>query len=310
MLRRNWSVIACVVFLVVIVTFSNGCARLLGNAMVRTPFQVNPFASQASLSPPARDLLGIDQQFRVDVGPPEASLSVSVIDPESGDPPRGTVLVLHGIWNSSFWMLGTARMLSEDGYRAVLVDLRGHGRSSGEWLTYGVCEAQDISQVIDVLEERDLIAGALGVYGISYGATTSIHLAGGDTRIASVVAVAPFSTMRDVVNDYARTALPGIEQVIDDDTFDQAVDEAGEVADFDPAVASAINAIKRTKANVLIVHGTDDWLIPSYHAVRLYEAGRGHTELVLVPRTGHIKIWFDPTGEVAHQTRRWFEKTL
>ena len=207
-------------------------------------------------------------------------------------------------------MLGTARMLAEDGYRAVLVDLRGHGRSSGEWLTYGVGESRDISQVIDELGERGLIAGSLGVYGISYGATTSIHLAGGDSRIKAVVAVAPFSTMRDVVGDYARTALPGIEGLIDDAAFDQAVDEAGDAADFDPDIASAVDAVRRTQAKVLIVHGTDDWLVPPYHAVRLYEAGCGHAELVLVPRTGHIKIWFDPTHEVANQARRWFEKSL
>ena len=51
------------------------------------------------------------------------------------------------------------------GYRAVLVDLRGHGRSTGKYLTYGVQEAQDISQVIDALEQQQLIAGEIGVLG-------------------------------------------------------------------------------------------------------------------------------------------------
>ena len=39
----------------------------------------------------------------------------------------------------------------------MLVDLRGHGGSSGRWLTYGVVESRDLSQLIDQLEptERD-----------------------------------------------------------------------------------------------------------------------------------------------------------
>ena len=51
------------------------------------------------------------------------------------------------------------------GYRVALVDLRGHGRSTGEYLTYGVREAQDVSQVIDAMEQQQLIAGTIGVFG-------------------------------------------------------------------------------------------------------------------------------------------------
>ena len=266
--------------------------------------------TKTRLPPPARQALGVDQQFRVDVGPPEASLLVSVVEPSEGQKPLGTVLVLHGIWNSSFWMLPTAQMLADAGFRSVLVDLRGHGNSTGEWLTYGIQEAQDISQVIDELERRRLVQGPLGVYGISYGATTSIHLAGIDSRVQAVAAVAPFSSMRDVVPDYSRTVLPGVERLISDDDLQNAVDVSGLKGHFDPDHSSALEAIRRTEAPVLILHGTDDWLVPPYHALRLHEAAPERSELVFVPKTGHIKIWFDPTGEVAIQSRNWLMRWL
>src|SRR5436309_12354926 len=46
--------------------------------------------------------LGVDRQLRVDVGPPEASLSVWILEPKTNDvstadSPRGTILVLHGV---------------------------------------------------------------------------------------------------------------------------------------------------------------------------------------------------------------------
>jgi pimeloyl-ACP methyl ester carboxylesterase len=287
-----------------------GCASGLGKLMGSAPNKFNAFAPRSNLSPAVRDVLGLDQQFRVNVGPPAATLSVSVIEPLDNQEPRGTILVLHGIWSDSFWMIGTARMLAESGYRAVLVDLRGHGRSTGTQLTYGVREARDLSQVIDALERRRLLVGKLGVYGISYGATTAIHLAGRDDRIQAAVTVAPFSSMRDVVPDYSRTILPGSESVISDETLQQAVDVAGTEGNFDPDLANAIAAIQKTEAPVLIIHGTHDWLVPAYHALRLHEASASHSELVMIPRTGHIMIWFDTTGEVATKTKQWFDRFL
>ena len=58
-------------------------------------------------------------------------------------------------------------------------------------MTFGLQEAKDLSQVVDALGQRGLLAGNLGVYGISYGATTAIHLAAADRRVRAVVAVEP-----------------------------------------------------------------------------------------------------------------------
>lgn len=275
------------------------------------PNRINPLAdTRTSLSPPARRALGIDQQFRVKVPEPEASLSVSIIEPVDRETPAGTVLVVHGVWDEGIWMLGTAKMLAESGYRAVLVDLRGHGRSSGEWMSYGVQEAEDLSQVLDALEERRLLEGPAGVWGISYGATTAIHLAGRDPRIEAVVAVAPFSTMRDVVPDYSRTILPGVGALISDDTLQEAIDEAGRQGNFDPDLADAVAAIQKTEAPILILHGTEDWMVPPYHSVRLHAAARDHSQLVMLPRMGHVAMWFDPKNEVETQSRNWFGRWL
>ncbi len=301
---------AALPFVLLLLCSSSGCASFLSKAMVSAPNRFHPFGSKNLMSPAERKWRGVDQQFRIEVGPPEASLAVSIVEPKDFAQPRGTVLVLHGFWNESVWMLGTARVLSEEGYRAVLVDLRGHGASTGKLLTYGQREAQDLSQVIDELENRELIAGKLGVYGISYGATTSIHLAGRDPRIEVVVAVAPFSKMRDEVGEFGRTLLPGVGSLIPDQTVQQAVDQAGEHAGFDPDLSEAIKAIQRTDAPVLLLHGKDDWLVPPYHSLRLYEAGREHCELVLMPRLGHVSIWFDPRGDVAEKSIQWFARHL
>ena len=271
----------------------------------------NPLAGEGNPLPSLETLAGADQNFHVKVGPPEASLSVSVVEPAvQRNPPVGTVLVVHGIYARSVTMMGTANALSRAGYRAVLVDLRGHGRSTGEYLTFGVQEAKDLSQVIDALQERGLVAGKLGVYGISYGATTSIHLAGLDPRIQAVVAVAPFSTMRDEVPHFGRTLVPGVGTAISDETYQEAITEAGQTAGFDPDEASAVAAIRRTTAPVLLMHGTDDKVVPCWHGERLHAAARDHSRLVLIPGMGHTTIWCDKKGEVADRACAWFDRHL
>ncbi len=135
-------------------------AAPLAEVIASAPNRINPWAAEANPLPPIERLLGVDQQFWVKVGPPEASLSVSVVEPRGKSPsPRGTILVLHGVLARSATMLPAARALADAGYRAVLVDLRGHGRSTGKYMTFGLQEAKDLSQVIDALERRGLLAG-------------------------------------------------------------------------------------------------------------------------------------------------------
>lgn len=292
---------------------SLGCARLLGTSIASAPNRWLPRGRTAARTHPGvRRLLGIDQEFRVAVGTADEPLEllVQIVEPDSTDPPRGTVLVLHGVISSGRAMLPHARRLAGQGYRAVLVDLRGHGQSDGEFMTYGLEESADLVRVIDALESRRLVAGRLGVLGVSYGATTAIHLAGRDPRIESVVAVAPFSNLRDVVPDFGRTVLPGVGSLVSDRALADGVDAAGLQAGFDPDLADACQALQRTSAPVLVIHGEEDWMVPTYHGRRLHESAPGHSELRLLPCTGHLSAWLDPTGRVADETADWFDRHL
>lgn len=292
---------------------ATGCTGFLGDVIASAPNRWLPWGQSHSRTHPAvRRVLGIDEEFRVEVGTEEEplALSVSIIDPPEFAEPRGTILVLHGVISNSNFMLKTGRMLSQQGYRAVLVDLRGHGKSQGTIMTYGQAESDDLRKVIDALEEQNLIAGELGAYGVSYGATTAIHLAGKDARVRSVVAVAPFSNMRDVVPDFGRTVLPVVGSLVSDDTLDAAVTKAGETGNFDPDLSNACDAMRTAEARILVIHGKEDWMVPTYHGVRLHEAAPKTSQLILLPFTGHLTAWLDPTGTVAKHARDWFDESL
>jgi pimeloyl-ACP methyl ester carboxylesterase len=285
-------------------------AEPLAQVMASVPNRLNPWAGESSPLPPLERLLGVDQQFWIKVGPPQASLSVSVVETRRKPAPRGTILMLHGVLDRSAQMLPAAWGLADHGYRAILVDLRGRGRSTGQFMTFGIQEAKDLSQLIDALAQRGLLAGKLGVYGISYGATTSIHLAALDRRVRAVVAVEPFSSAREEVPHFARAVLPGVGSMISDATYQQSLSEAGRIANYDPDAADAVKAIQRTKAPVLLMHGQNDWIVPHEQSERLHAAALDHSELVLFPYMGHVSMWFDPGGRVAQRSHDWFDRWI
>jgi pimeloyl-ACP methyl ester carboxylesterase len=248
--------------------------------------------------------------LHVAVGPPAASLSVWTIEGRRAARPTPTVLVLHGIRDRKASMLGWGRRLATAGFRAVLVDLRGHGRSSGRWLTYGVVDRRDLSQVIDALAGQGLVEGPMGVFGVSYGAAVAIELAGIDRRVVAVVAVAPFSSLRAVVPLYVERLLPGLGRLVPARRIDRAIDEAGERASFDPDDASPLRSIRRTAAHVLLLHGSEDRKIPPSHSATLHREALDHSRLIVVDGEGHDSIMADRRQILASEGIAWLRRWL
>lgn len=269
--------------------------------------------------------------LRVPVGPPAAELSVALINPGNykvaatvghGDfkngvapawpetdwtlpaqplypssPPKATVILLHGFQDSKEDMMHWALYLAQHGYRAVLVDLRGHGRSTGNWVGYGAFEARDLKQVIDDLERRHLVAGRMGILGISYGASVGLQLAGLDKRIETVVAMEPFSDPRTAVKEFARAVVPGFVSGWTDQDFSVAEDRASQLAGFSWRDANVEGAVAATEASVLYLSAEHDHWVSPRNSQRLAEVTRGiHTVAI---------VHFDNSGIEDHVLLSW-----
>lgn len=242
------------------------------------------------------------------VGPPAATLSAWLIEPAASA--RGTIVVLHGVRLDKRSMLGVARELSASGYRVLLVDLRGHGRSSGQYLTYGLTEARDVSQLIDSVEARGIRVGPLGVHGFSYGAATALHLAASDRRVRAVVAVSSFGSLRRAVRDYVRWQLPALEPAVPDLWLDSAVDFGAGWAGFDPDAAAPASAAAGSSAAVLLVHGSDDVQVSPDNARDIERATEGRARLLLLRGETHASVLADPTHRVRAAAVAWFDEHL
>jgi pimeloyl-ACP methyl ester carboxylesterase len=288
-----------------------GCSSILTDMIIQAPNHGLARDRMADSSACWLRAFGIDREMRIEVGPPASSMVVWVVEPTTGMPSRGTILVLHGFGDGAFWMLGKAKDLAAAGFRTVLVSQRGYGQSTGDFRTYGVVEKRDLSQIIDALQREHLCGERVGVWGMSYGAAMALELAGHDERVKAVVAVAGFSSMRAIVPRLLGASPPFAGLFMNDSQCSTLIDDAAKQADFDPNEADATRAMAKTHAAVLLAHGQCDLVVPYENALRLLAAGDpSRTELLTLPLATHVTIWFDVDRAVATRSREWFEKWL
>ncbi|HVX84298.1 MAG TPA: alpha/beta fold hydrolase [Phycisphaerae bacterium] len=251
-----------------------------------------------------------DGHLRIAVGPPAATLSAWVTEPPRGAPPRGTLLIVHGFLADHSWLDYATDAFAKAGYRTVAVDLRGHGESTGKHITFGVVESRDLVQLTDYLQQHHLCGDHLGVYGVSLGAATAIQFAVLDPRVSAVVAVAPFATFSGEVPHFGRTMLPLPGWFLSNQDYAQIVRDAGEIANFNPADADPLAAIRKTHIPILLLHGDADAIIPMANSQKLHDADPDRSEFHPLHGEGHVAACFDFSGEARRRAIDWFHVHL
>jgi dipeptidyl aminopeptidase/acylaminoacyl peptidase len=173
-----------------------------------------------------------------------------------------------------------------------------------------VQESADVSQVIDVLQRNGLLTDGLGVYGYSFGAATAIQLAARDRRVQAVVAIAPYSSLDDATRHIVRSRMPGAAMFADERWIAEMVREAGREARFDARTVSPAAAIRKTRAQVLLVHGDADNLVPPHHSLLLHRAALGHSRVVFLRGADHGDLIGKKTGTVMSLAVAWFNRWM
>jgi fermentation-respiration switch protein FrsA (DUF1100 family) len=193
------------------------------------------------------------------------------------------VIVVHGLFAHKQYSLPIGSMLARYGYHVLLIDLRAHGASQGDKVTFGYHESLDIQAAVDFLQEKSNIE-QIGAVGYSLGGAAVIRAATTDEELGPLVIISSYSSLSDAVDD-------GFAQFSDlpQRLFKPLIVKTGEWnLDIEiDQVDSVRDLAALSPRPILIMHSRDDNLFPVAHAYRMYEAAPTPKELFLMKSYDH-----------------------
>jgi pimeloyl-ACP methyl ester carboxylesterase len=230
--------------------------------------------------------------------------------PENSDPmapmtKRGTIFVLHDYGCEKERMFTWAFLFAQSGYRTVLVDLRGHGESTGASVSYGKYEVADLMAVLDYIDGAKSRYGKAGVFGVGYGADLALNWAARDSRVGAIVAVAPYDGVERSFQDIAKTH----HVTIPDNVLHESLQIVAAKLGIDWSDWSGGAAIRRTRVPVFLVAGARDTVSPANDIETLRSVASPGSKTLLIPDAAHGNIdhWI---GEIAEPAKQWFAEHL
>lgn len=192
-----------------------------------------------------------------------------------------------------------ARHYLEEGYQVLMPDLRGHGRSEGNYIAFGYDDRLDVMDWIYWIIKRDPKARIV-LHGLSSGGAACL-LAEGEHLPSNVIAVISDSSYTSLKEECARLIrlatrsdfLPTALRLF----FFRVVVlfRAG----FDLYKASPIHAVKHATVPTLFLHGDNDQIVPVEMCKRLYREAVCSREYATFIGAGHLE------GVMTNPNRYW-----
>ena len=199
-------------------------------------------------------------------------------------PSPSTVLVVPGFWRDRRYasMVRLAEFLNDLGYRAAIMDCRGHGESGGVF-GFNLHEHHDVAAVVRDLLARTATAGPITLIGFSYGGAIAVStIARHELPIAAALLISPvadFAMIAPRLNPFTIHRHIAFGQALRRPRFTWLMRRAAKLR--------ALDDIPNVHVPVCFVHVKDDWLIGHRHSLALYEAANEPKELHVLEIEGH-----------------------
>jgi fermentation-respiration switch protein FrsA (DUF1100 family) len=117
---------------------------------------------------------------------------------------KKAIILVHGMNSSRTAEMGGrfpefAAGLNREGFTILMIDLRGHGQSGNARFTFGITERRDVIAAVNWLKNRGYQPKAIGVLGVSMGASTAIGATAEDSDIGALVTDSAYAEVYPVM---------------------------------------------------------------------------------------------------------------
>ncbi len=194
------------------------------------------------------------------------------------------VICVHGYMGYADQMVSFAKSYYEKGYNVLMPDLRGHGKSEGNYIGMGWHDRLDIKAWVDRILDVEPEA-RIALFGVSMGGATAMMTAGEElpANVYAVVEDCGYSSVWDefsfqIKNLFGLPSFPFM-------NFASLVTRLK--AGYFLGEASSVKQLKKTRLPILFIHGEDDSFVPFFMLDQVYDASAGVKEKYTVPGAKH-----------------------
>ena len=186
--------------------------------------------------------------------------------------PKGTVIFISGIHNPSVtYFFPHTKMMQDNGYSSLLIELRAHGDSEGNKIALGMDEYLDVKAGVDFLKSDEKYKDLpIIIFGVSMGGATAINSIGQIEEIDGLISLSAYSNWADVFCDnMVELGVPRFIAELEKPFvwlylyFDYG---------FDKITINPLNEIKKLDGRpALLMHSKEDSQVPYESYERLIE---------------------------------------
>ncbi len=216
-----------------------------------------------------------------------------------------TVIGLGGHRSPGADMLGIGSGLWRAGFNVLLFDWRSRGRSPVAQHSLAYYELRDAQAALAYAAQR-VPDAAIGLIGFSMGASISLILAAADPRVRAVVADSPFTSISDVVGSATKRLRLPVRPVValaDLLTGWRYGYRFAAIRPIDAAPAIALRPL-------LLIHGTNDSVVPVEHSHRIAAAIPNSSEVWEINGVEHCGAYFADRPAYVRRVAAFFKQHL
>lgn len=179
-----------------------------------------------------------------------------------------TVIIVHGFGQNHLEMQPYCKMFGERNFNVLAIDLRTHGESEGNCITYGWLERLDIISWTNFLSEKNPNVRIV-LFGVSMGGS-AVCMASGEKDLKNVVAVVSDCAFDNASREFDHVMktkhikLKFIKKLL--------INYTKRLYNFDLKNADTIKQVKNTKVPILFIHGQKDDFVPIENLNNLFNS--------------------------------------
>lgn len=172
-------------------------------------------------------------------------------------PTEHTIIICHGVTMRTEGVIKYLDMFIKNGYNALFIDHRAHGRSGGKNVGYGYYERHDLAKAIQWTKNKH--TGKVGLIGESMGASIAMQT----LLVASVDFVIADCGYSDFAEE-VKHQLRSMKSVPLYPTYQFTRFFIWLLGGYDVAKVSAVEAVRASDVPILLIHGDKDEYVPYY----------------------------------------------